>query len=688
MCFLFLLGTAFSQGIKTSKTSFGKSLITKKINPNNGLIRCSSVEYEKMLQEKDPKRLTDEQFEAWITPLVAKYKAMRTNSKIAVPVTIDTIPVVVHVIYNGQAIGVAPNITDAQVQSQITVLNQDYRRMIGTKGYNNKLVGADTQIQFVLAKVDPNGNPTNGIDRVSFCQKSWTVTDIDAIIKPSTSWNPLYYMNMWSVKFSDSTLLGYAQFPNSSTLQDLNTNNGAANTDGVVSNYDVFGISQNNSTFLLNSTYNLGRTMTHEVGHWLGLRHIWGDGSGDEANNSPDCTATDYCDDTPQAGWEHYTCGTFDTCPSEIGDDMTENYMDYTPDSCMNIFTVNQKDRMTTVMNNSPRRKTLKTSTKSTAIPLFANDAEVKIETNCTLASCSLPNQIIQKGIIYNRGTANLTKATLKYTIDGGANYTNYNWTGNLATNESATFPITINTSTNGTITISVLTTNGVLDERTNIKISNNTATGTFTIPPSPSNYTDTNYTFNLQLDKWGSETSWTLKTGAGSTVRQGGSYKDDTNLPALKTFTWGLNANECYIFTIKDTMGDGICCGVTDGDGYYEIKASDGSIVKSKDISFTSSTESISFSTNTLGNSAFETSNEIFMYPNPTKTSFKIEIPSVFGLPDNYAIYNSLGAKISEKQVLNQSDLMVNTSVLNTGIYFITIEKEGAKKTLQFIKE
>jgi hypothetical protein len=80
--------------------------------------------------------------------------------------------------------------------------------------------------------------------------------------------------------------------------------------------------------------------------------------------------------------------------------------------------------------------------------------------------------------------------------------------------------------------------------------------------------------------------------------------------------------------------------------------------------------------------------STEIFLYPNPTKGFLKIEIPTIFGLPDNYVIYNSLGAKISVKQVSNQSDLTVNTAALNTGIYFITIEKEGVKKTLQFIKE
>ena len=693
LCFLFFAGTTFSQGIKTSKTLFGKPVNAKNINPNNGIIRCATVEYEKYLQEKNPKRLTDAQFEDWIAPLVKNYQTMRTSSQVG---SIITIPVVVHIIYNGQAVGVAPNITDAQVQSQITVLNQDFRKMVNTNGANNNAVGADTQIQFELAKQDPNGNPTNGIDRVNLTQDSWSDTEMDVIVKPKTFWDPTQYMNMWCVKFSDDTLLGYAQFPDASTLTGIDPSNGNANTDGVVSRYDVFGSSEfNNGTFLLNKTYNLGRTMTHEVGHFLGLRHIWGDGSGDEANNTPDCTATDYCADTPQAGWEHYSCGFFDTCKNKLGNDMVENYMDYTPDACMNIFTIDQSTRITTVMTKADRRKELKTSTKNAAIPLFANDAEVKLEANSEIPSCSAStSSTIQNIIIFNRGTTNLTTATLRYTINGGVNYTNYTWTGNLAINQSATFPITINAAANGTIKNEVLTANSVTDER----LSNNTATGAFTISTKPANYATTTYVFRLQQDFWGSETTWSLTNSSGVALYSGGPYTDTyknattfSKVPTLITKTWTLANNQCYTFTIKDSQADGICCGGTgldgSGDGYYELKTADGTIVKSG-ANFNSAIESVAFSTNTLGNSEFETSNDIFIYPNPAKESLKIEIPSAFGLPENYTIYNSLGAKISVKQVSSQNDLTVNTSAMPAGIYFITIEKEGAKKTLQFIKE
>jgi hypothetical protein len=677
--FLFALGFGYGQK-QSTKTLFGKQISTQNRIPKNGYIRCASVEYEKLLQIKNPNRLSDAQFEAWITPLVNKYKLMRTSAQIG---GIITIPVVVHVIYNGQAIGIAPNITDEQVESQITVLNQDYRKMAGTNGDNINPVGADTQIQFALAKQDPNGNPTNGIDRVSFCQDSWSDLDINTTVKPATIWDPTQYMNMWSVNFSDNTLLGYAQFPDASGLDGLNSTEGNANSDGVVSNYSVFGSKDfDNGTFLLNPTYNLGRTMSHEVGHWLGLRHIWGDGNGDEATNSPDCTATDYCADTPQVGWEHYTCGIFDTCPTDPGNDMPENYMDYSDDSCMNIFTLNQKDRMTTVMTNSTRRKELKTSTKNSPIPLFANDAEVKLEATCETPTCGLfPNQTVQKILLYNRGTSNLTSATLNYSVNGGSNLV-YNWTGSIATNKSTTFNITINSVSDGTISISIDKANGVTDER----LSNNLANGNFVIPAFPANFTFTDYVFRLQQDLWGSEITWNLKDGSGTIVHSGGPYTDQSTLPALITQNWTLATNQCYTFTINDAAGDGICCG-ENGNGYYDIKSTNGSIDVASGSLFSS--EEIKVFTNySLDKNAFKNSKEIYIYPNPAKEILNIRVPSYLGLPNRYVVYNILGQMVSQKEVTFEPDLTLNTSALNSGFYFISLIKDSEQKTLKFIKE
>ena len=250
---------------------FGKK---QEVITTNNYVRCASVEYEKYLQENDSRRYTDEQFEAWINPLIENYRNRRSTASTN---EIITIPVVVHIIHAGQAVGVAPNITDAQAASQITVMNNDFRRLSGTPGFNTNPVGADTEIQFVLAKVDPNGNPTSGINRVNLCQASWSTADINSTVKPSTIWDPTQYLNMWSVNFTDQTLLGYAQFPDASGLPGLDASGGNANSDGVVANYATFGgIAYNDGTFLLTPPYNEGRTMTHEVGHWVGLRQIFG----------------------------------------------------------------------------------------------------------------------------------------------------------------------------------------------------------------------------------------------------------------------------------------------------------------------------------------------------------------------------------------------------------------------------
>ena len=680
LCF-FAFGNTYGQVKNPSdKTLFGKPMTTKNSNPNNGIIRCATVEYEQFLQEKNPNRLNDAQFEAWLNPLVTKYKTTRNSSKIAA--TIIKIPVVVHVVHSGQAVGTAPNITDAQVESQITILNQDFRKMIDTPGgASTNPVSADIEIEFILAKQDPNGNPTNGIDRVAFTQTSWAGrgNDIDLIVKPATIWDPTQYLNMWTLDISDD-ILGYAQFPDNNFaqndpnyLQGLNPNGGLANTDGVVSSYDVFGSSDINTSFLLASPYDKGRTITHEVGHFLGLRHIWGDVT----------CGDDYCADTPVHYGSNRGCPTKLSCASTTVNEMVQNYMDYTNDACMNIFTQNQKDRITVIMNNAVRRSTLKTSIKGTAIPLFAIDAEVKIETDYSLdgvSDCaSLPHPVNKKVILTNRGTSPLTAITLNYSIAGGANQTQ-NWTGTLAQNES-TIVTLLNTASFGILTASIATTNGTTDQR----VSNDMHTKTF----GPVNYNFTNYVFNLQQDFWGDEITWDLKDGSGVVEDSGGPYSGKHSeilpLPTLITRNWTLANNQCYTFTIYDSEGDGICC--DGGSGYYNIKSTNGLTIVASGAEYTT-IENIQFTTYILGNKEFEASNAIFLYPNPTKGTLNISVPSNFGLPNSYTIANTLGQIILQKEVSSASDLTINTSTLSNGIYFITVTKENEKKTMQFIKE
>lgn len=307
---------------------------------------CATMDVDAQLRAQHPEMGSLDQFEQRMQELIQVHRHEVSGRNLEVL----TIPIIVHIVHNGEAVGVGQNISQAQVMSQIQVLNEDYRRT--GAGANNHPSGADVEIEFAPAVVDPQGNPLPepGIHRINGGRPSWTRDDIQQTLKPNTQWDPNRYFNMWTVTFGgdDTNLLGYAQFPSLSGLQGFQQNEGSPQTDGVVIRANSFGRIGN-----VTPPYDRGRTATHEVGHWLGLRHIWGDG---------DCSADDFCADTPNAAHPNYQCVAINSCPGEA-DDMIQNYMDYTPDDCMNIVTNDQKSRIRTVFMVSPRRKELTTST-------------------------------------------------------------------------------------------------------------------------------------------------------------------------------------------------------------------------------------------------------------------------------------------------------------------------------------
>ena len=375
-----------------------------------GQQRCATVEYQK---RTNPRHLLQkEEFEDWmgkqhVRPRLKGFGTGKANAATYV------VPVVFHVIHNDEPIGTGTNIPDEQLVSQINVLNKDFQRLNADAAQTPAEflpVAGNLDIEFVLAKQDPEGLATTGIQRVQGTKTEWTLAD-NATFKSLSYWPSENYLNIWVINFNDpSNFIGYAQFPES-PLPGLENSSSDPLTDGVVVNYRDIGTVDEEplpGAFNLDPEFNKGRTTTHEVGHFFGLRHIWGDASS--------CSATDYVDDTPPQSTE--TTG----CPSHpqvscSQDKMFQNYLDYTDDACMNLFTAGQVARMEIVLQNSPRRASLTSSPGAQPPAPVANDLGIRKITNPGTTSCG--GTLAPSIEVRNYGTNAITSARIAFTLNG-----------------------------------------------------------------------------------------------------------------------------------------------------------------------------------------------------------------------------------------------------------------------------
>ncbi|MDB4126422.1 zinc metalloprotease [Flavobacteriales bacterium] len=454
---------------------------------------CGTMEHLEFLQSQDP--MLEQRMQKNEYSLQQKIH----NQPESFSSTIITIPVVVHVVYYTST----ENISTAQVQSQIDVLNEDFRRLnadaINTPSAFQSLA-ADSEIEFCLASIDPNGNSTTGITRTSTSQSSFSTNDG---VKYSSSggvdaWNTSEYMNIWVCDISGG-ILGYAQFPG-----------GNSSSDGIVCDYAYFG-----NTGTATSPFNLGRTATHEVGHYLNLRHIWGDSN----------CGNDYCNDTPEHSGSNYGCPNYPSTSNCSGNgsngDMFMNYMDYTDDACMNMFSQDQKTRMIASINTS--RSGLITSNGCQGSGLGCTDpsafnydplATTDDGSCCYVAGCTDP-------------TANNYNSSACYD-DGSCTFPVYGCTDPIATNFDPLATIDDGSCCYGDQLVITITT-----------------------------------------DNYPVETSWQLVNQSG-TVAQSISAGDLTQANTSSTWSICPSSLDCYDFTIYDVYGDGICCSW--GNGSYTL--------------------------------------------------------------------------------------------------------------------
>lgn len=333
---------------------------------------CGSHEYHLQKMQTDPQYAAEHER---IEQQTREFEANPQKHTRAV----KTIPVVFHIVYNTAA----QNVSDAQIQSQLAVLNADFRKLnadwTNTPAVFQGLV-ADCEVQFCLAQQDPNGNATTGINRVSTATTSFSTNDAVKFSAQGGAniWDRNKYLNIWVCNMSGG-ILGYAQFPG-----------GPAATDGVVITYTGFGTM---GTAL--APFNKGRTATHEVGHWLNLYHIWGD-------DGTSCNGSDQVNDTPNQADENYGCPAFPavSCNNGPNGDMFMNYMDYTDDACMYMFSAGQKTRMDALFAAGGARVSLLTSPGCTppvvgacGVPSGLNATSITANT-ATLNWAAVPNAI------------------------------------------------------------------------------------------------------------------------------------------------------------------------------------------------------------------------------------------------------------------------------------------------------
>lgn len=560
LCYLF-----FASGVLFSQSQSSDFLILPGVNSPMPQEKCASHYLDKRLMENDPVYKAKRDAINLHTLQVVQ-QAQTNRSGGVTRGTVYTIPVVVHIMHEGEAVGTGTNISDAQIQSCVAALIRDFRRNSDDGGIaQTGPLGIDAEMEFCLAAKDPLGNPTNGITRHDmsgvqgyldsgvYHSSPWR---LDNGIKSLVQWDPSKYMNVWVVnkiknllKAHDSAysggVQGYATFPG-----------GSPSSDGIVMLYSCTGNDPSGT-----QGYNLwsatmdNRVFTHEIGHYFNLYHTFQGGSCAAESNCS--TQGDLCCDTPPT-----TVGTGNDCisPQCSGAENKENYMQYQNGDCASDFTPDQVARMRALFAPGGAREQLAQTTNCLSpfpINPYVASIQYPIDSSCT-------NNIIGKAIVCNGGTSVLTSFDVIYDIDGVSPQT-YNWTGTLASNvcDTITFPM-------------IVTTNG--NHNYNVTIDSTNINGA-----SPDGYTGDNLkssafysingnglTVDITTDCKADDISWEIIEIPSLTVWASGSGY----APGVQNiFEEACLDSGCYEFRIYDVAGNGMkATGLCPSDGYFTL--------------------------------------------------------------------------------------------------------------------
>lgn len=612
---------------------------------------CGTNEYMHELELNNPEIIAKRQLIEQHTHQYIEQANKRTRAVI-------TIPVVVHVVYN---LG-SQNISDAQIQSQIAVLNKDFRRQntdFGNTPGSFQPLAADCEIEFVLAKRDPNGDSTTGITRTYTATTAFSANNN---IKNSATggrspWPAGEYLNIWVGKLSGG-LLGYGQFPG-----------GPAATDGVVISYRAFG-----TTGSALAPFNKGRTTTHEVGHWLNLFHIWGDDGGN-------CNGSDLVEDTPNQGAENYGVPAYPhiSCNNTPFGDMFMNYMDYTDDVAMTMFSAGQKVRMDAMFSAGGFRYTLLSSQGGNyPVPQVACGVPSNISTsNVSVTNAQIDWDITPNAASYNIAYKKLADTTWNMLTASVNNMQLTNLTANTAyeykiqsacPNGLSAFSV-IGSFTTMPIPVVICTDNYE---------SNNTLTSAITIARDSmthsmiNNPSDNDY-YRVEI----AELMHNVKITLSALPQDYDLYLYSARGALLKTSQAGGLKNEEIVHNPSATGP---------ATYYIRVKGYNGAYSNTDCYALNIETSASAFKEGILSSS--ETKPEFVMYPVPASDFITTNVYYEGSKDLVCNIYNSFGQKIITQKVVTQkgvNELRFQTGSLATGLYLLEVIDSEERRVQQF---